>query len=81
MNMSVLQRKDTLFVPKEALDVQNGTSRAYVIRPDQTVEIRTVKTGLMNDSYIEVTDGLSEGDVIATTNLARLKDGTAVTVD
>lgn len=81
MNISVLQRKDTLFVPKEALDVQNGTSRAYVIRPDQTVEIRTVQTGLMNDSYIEVTDGLSEGDVIATTNLARLKDGTAVTVD
>lgn len=35
----------------------------------------------MNDSYIEVTDGLSEGDVIATTNLARLKDGTAVTAD
>lgn len=79
--INVLQRPDTLFVPKEALDVQNGASRVYVIKPDQTIEIRTVKTGLMNDEYVEITDGLSDGDVIARTNLARLKDGTAVTTE
>ena len=40
-----------------------------------------METGLRNDDYIEITDGLDDGDVIATTNLARLKDGTTVSIE
>ncbi len=79
--LEVLQRPDTLFVPKDALLEQNGISQLYVILPDNTIEIRTVTTGLRNDDYVEITDGLADGDRIATTNLARLKNGTHVTVD
>ena len=79
--LEVLLRPDTLFVPKDALLEQNGISQLYVILPDNTIEIRTVTTGLRNDDYVEITDGLTDGDRIATTNLARLKDGTHVTID
>lgn len=79
--LEVLLRPDTLFVPKDALLEQNGISQLYVILPDNTIEIRTVTTGLRNDDYVEITDGLTDGDHIATTNLARLKDGTHVTID
>lgn len=79
--ITILQRPQTLFVPKDALLELNGQSKAYVIRDDDTIEIRTVKTGLRNDDYVEILDGLSAGERIAVTNTARLKDGTAVTVE
>ena len=80
-SIDVLQKPDTLFIPKDALTEQDGKAQVYVIRPDDTIELRTVTTGLRNDDYIEITDGLDDGDVIATTNLARLKDGTTVSIE
>ena len=80
-SLEVLQRKNTLFVPKDALVEQNGVSQLYVINPDSTIAIRTVKTGLRNDNYVEILEGLSDGEQIATTNLARLRDGVSVTIE
>lgn len=80
-SLEVLQRRNTLFVPKDALVEQNGISQLYVINPDNTIAIRTVKTGLRNDNYVEILEGLSDGEQIATTNLARLRDGVSVTIE
>ena len=80
-SIDVLQKPDTLFIPKDALTEQDGKAQVCVISPDDTIELRTVTTGLRNDDYIEITDGLDDGDVIATTNLARLKDGTTVSIE
>lgn len=80
-SLEVLQRRNTLFVPKDALVEQNGISQLYVINPDNTIVIRTVKTGLRNDNYVEILEGLSDGEQIATTNLARLRDGVSVTIE
>jgi len=80
-SLEVLQRRNTLFVPKDALVEQNGVSQLYVINPDNTIAIRTVKTGLRNDNYVEILAGLSDGEQIATTNLARLRDGVSVTIE
>lgn len=70
-----------MFIPKDALTEQDGKAQVCIIKGDDTVEFRTVTTGLRNDDYVEITDGLDDGDVIATTNLARLKDGTTVSID
>lgn len=80
-SLEVLQRRNTLFVPKDALVEQNGISQLYVINPDNTIAIRTVKTGLRNDNYVEILEGLSDGEQIATTNLARLRDGVSITIE
>lgn len=80
-SLEVLQRRNTLFVPKDALVEQNGVSQLYVINPDNTIAIRTVKTGLRNDNYVEILEGLSDSEQIATTNLARLRDGVSVTIE
>ena len=80
-SIDVLQKPDTLFIPKDALLEQDGNTQVYVIKADDTIETRTVTTGLRNDDYVEITNGLDDGDVIATTNLARLKDGTTVVID
>lgn len=80
-SLEVLQRRNTLFVPKDALVEQNGVSQLYVINQDNTIAIRTVKTGLRNDNYVEILEGLSDGEQISTTNLARLRDGVSVTIE
>lgn len=79
--VDVLQRKNTLYVPKDSLQELNGTSKLYVINSDNKIEIKTVKTGLRNDNYVEILDGLSDGDKIAVTNTARLKDGSSVEIE
>ena len=78
--VNVLQRKNTLFVPKDAITDQNGISKVYVITADNKAEFRTVKTGLANDTDTEILEGLSDGDRVATTNLARLQDGAVVSI-
>jgi HlyD family secretion protein len=39
---------------------------AFVIQPDGTVKRQKVKTGIQDINYIEVTDGLNEGDEVVT---------------
>lgn len=79
-DIEVLLRPQTLFVPKEAVVSLNGKDKIYVIDGDNKVVERTVKLGLRNDNSVEIVDGLNEGDRVAVTNLARLKNGMAVTV-
>ena len=78
--ISVVQRKDTLFIPKDSLVTLNGKSNVFVIKADGTVESRTVKAGLRNDQFVEIVEGLAAGDRVAVSNIARLKSGMAVEI-
>ncbi len=76
--INILQKQDTLFVPKEAVLSSNGKTTVFVAKPDNTVEEREVKIGLLNDAYEEIIDGINDGDTVVLSNQDRLKDGTAV---
>lgn len=78
--LEVLIRPQTLFVPKEAVISLNGTDRIFIIDSSGKVTERTVKLGLRNDTAVEILNGLSEGEQVALTNLARLKNGMTVTI-
>lgn len=78
--VKVVQRKDTLFVPRDAIIEKNGTITVFVIRTDGTVEERNVTTGMRNDDSVEVLSGIQEGEQVAYTNLARLSTGSAVEI-
>ena len=78
--LDILQRRDTLFVPKEAVLSRNGRQTVFVLAADGTAEAREVRIGLMNDEYNEIISGLSEGDVVIISNLDRLQQGMAVDV-
>lgn len=64
-------RENVLMVPVEAVTQRNGN--AIVMVPAQSQngdpEPRAVKTGLMNESYVEITEGLSEGERVIVTGL------------
>ena len=65
-------------MPKEAVINKNGRVTVFVVRPDQTVEERDVRIGLLNDTQEEIISGLADGDVVALSNQDRLKDGMTV---
>lgn len=76
--IEVLQRASTIAIPKESIVEKNGKTSIFVIDADQKAEERQVKLGLRNDKEVEIVDGLNDGEIVATSNLARLKTGTKV---
>jgi len=76
--IDVLLRKQTLYVPKEAVEEKQGKYRVFVIGANNQAEERVVTIGLRNDNEIELVGGVNEGERIAISNLARLKTGMTV---
>jgi HlyD family secretion protein len=64
-NIEILTQEipDALFVPLQSVLTQKGDTIAFVTHGDD-VEQRAVKVGRNNDKWVEVTDGLNEGDVV-----------------
>jgi len=58
--------KQTVGLPRDAVIVEAGSSRVWVVRPDRSIEMRSIKTGLVNGTMIEVVEGLSPGDQVVT---------------
>ena len=67
-------------VPSKAVAYVFGSNKAYVITPGNTIEAREVKLGDRFEQDVEILEGVSEGEVIAVSQLARLDTGTRVAV-
>jgi membrane fusion protein (multidrug efflux system) len=71
------QSAPALLVPASAIETVAGTSRVYAIKGDKAEE-RIVTTGETVGQQIEITSGLTKGDVVAAEPKGRLADGVAV---
>lgn len=59
------EAKDVLVIPLSALRTMSATEYAVmVIGTDGQPEQQTVKIGLQNDNYVEISEGLQEGDTV-----------------
>jgi RND family efflux transporter MFP subunit len=67
-----------LLVPATAVETIAGTSRVYVIR-DGKAEEKIVTLGEPAGSLIEITSGVSKGDVVAAEPRGRVADGMPIT--
>lgn len=67
-------------VPLQSVVNADGYSYVFVVRPDHSVERRRVETAAVHDSDIEITAGLTAGDVIVGEGAGFLKDGDIVNV-
>jgi RND family efflux transporter MFP subunit len=73
------QSAPALLVPATAIESISGTSRVYVVKGDKAEE-RIVTTGETVGTQVEITSGLSKGEVVAAEPKGRLVDGARVTV-
>lgn len=53
-------------VPQTAIVQVDGAPRVYVQRNPEAFDLKAVKTGKSNGTYVEITEGLREGDRIVT---------------
>lgn len=68
-----------LTVPLEAM-VTSEKNSVFVVKPDNTIELRDVKTGTDDGTNIEVISGLKSDEVVIVGSFEGLKDGTKVDI-
>ena len=71
---------EALAVPLSAM-VDKSRDKVFVVDENNIVHERTVKTGVLDDKYIEILSGLAEGEVVITGNLDGLEDGMKADVE
>jgi len=72
-------KKNTLVVPADALQGGEGEQFVFVINTEKnTVEKRPITIGYKRPDYCQVDAGISEGEVIAISNLEKLEDGVKI---
>jgi HlyD family secretion protein len=64
------EKQDVLSVPLQCVFIEEGTHYCYCVGDDDEPTRAAVTTGLSNDSHIEITDGLDEGDQVLLYNPA-----------
>ena len=79
VTLRLTTQPNAVIVPNQA--VQNGQDGQfiYVVKPDQTVEARTVTTGARVDQDLVILSGIEAGDIVVTDGQLRLQPGAAVT--
>ncbi len=76
----VYERKpDALQIPRTALLDGDGPPKVFVVKDGKASE-RTVKLGLSNGAWIEVADGLKDGEQVVVVGQGAVKPGAAVRV-
>lgn len=68
-----------VFAPEEAVYTFVGITKAFVVQ-DGAVQERHVKTGARAEGWVEITEGLQTGEIVATSNLPQLYQGAKVAV-
>ncbi len=76
LRMNLLQpAREALMVPEIAVMQSGATSYVFRIKPDDTVEQATVKTGVRGDGQVEIIEGLTAGDRIVIEGTVKLRAG------
>ncbi len=68
-----------LIIPRSAVRTVAATDRVFLVAGDR-VEERIVTLGQRLGDEVEITSGIKNGDVVATSNVERLEDGARVAV-
>jgi len=72
------ERKDALVVPSNAVIDTGGRRGVFLADEGDVVSFRAVTVGIEAPEYIEILDGIAEGDRVVTTGAGALRDGDRV---
>jgi membrane fusion protein (multidrug efflux system) len=71
---------DALTVPSIAVIPELGGKKVFIYE-DGAAQPRPVETGIRSDTAVQITDGLSEGDLVIITGILQLRPGLEVELD
>ncbi|MBT2658268.1 efflux RND transporter periplasmic adaptor subunit [Bacillus sp. ISL-18] len=74
-------KPNVIYVPLDAVHSSNGKKYVNVVSSDDTSNTtkKTVKTGIANEDYVEITEGLAAGDTVLLPKLAKASTITTTT--
>ena len=64
VEINTSDKPNALAIPISALTTKNSDTYVTVLNQDGTTEERKVSTGIYSDEYVEILDGLSEGEKV-----------------
>ncbi len=71
---------NVILIPAAGLQRSQQGSFVYVVKPDQTVEMRSVTVGASQGDVIAIDKGLAAGDLVVTDGVDKLQQGSHVSV-
>jgi len=80
VTLTLSELTDAVVVPSQALQVGQNGQFVYVVKADQKVEMRPVKTGISFDGGVVVETGLKAGETVVTDGQLRLAPNTKVSI-
>jgi multidrug efflux system membrane fusion protein len=82
VNAQLLVQTVTGAVTVPVAAVQQGAPGAfvYLVKPDHSVAVTNVKTGITDSGMTQITDGLKAGDQVVVDGSDRLRDGARITI-
>ncbi len=69
---------NSVLIPVSAAQISGNKRFVFVLKPDNTVEQRTITPGRTEGDVIAVTEGLKAGETVVTEGLDKLQDGSQV---
>lgn len=80
VRLRLAERPNAVVIPAAALQTGQQGTYLYVVKPDQTVEIRVVTTGPRLQGAVAIDTGLNAGETVVTEGQLRLAPGYKVKV-
>jgi multidrug efflux system membrane fusion protein len=80
VTLTLSELTNVVVVPSQAVQVGQSGQFIYVVKQDQTVEMRPVQTGITFDNKTVVTTGLNDGETVVTDGQLRLAPNMKVTI-
>jgi len=71
-------KRNTVLIPAQAVQRGPQTTYVYVVKPDNTVEMRNVELGPVEGDLASIDKGLSPGESVVTEGVDRLQQGMKV---
>jgi multidrug efflux system membrane fusion protein len=71
-------REGCVVVPQTAVQRGQQGTFLFAVKPDKTVELKTVKVGATAGDDVEIADGVAEGDTVVIDGADRLQNGVHV---
>ncbi len=71
-------KRGVVLVPNAAIQRSSTSTYVYIIKQDQSIEMRTVTTGTTEGDHIQITKGVSAGEQLVTGGADKLQQGMKV---
>jgi len=80
VNLTLSEMKNAVVVPSQALQTGQDGQFIYIVKPDQTVDLKPVTATVSAGGYVVIEKGVTAGQTVVTDGQLRLFPGAKVDV-